>query len=102
MGGIHKGIRCVPEASANCLLYHHVVTLDSVSSTLMAGSSTSLLTGQMVDLRTDIPPEWYLWLDHTISAVSGHLVEDRLLLAAHLHGHEAYQICLEEHDIQSL
>lgn len=56
----------------------------------------------MVGLRAGISPYWYLWLDHTLSVVSGHLAEDHLLLAAHLGGHEACQICLEELAVQSL
>lgn len=56
----------------------------------------------MVGLRADIPPYWYLWLDHTLSVVPGRLAEDHLLLAAHLAGHEACQTCMEELAIQIL
>lgn len=103
MPGIYKGISCVPEAPTNCLLHLHIVTVDSASSTLLTGSPEIIANrAQMVGLRADIPPYWYLWLDHTLSVVPGRLAEDHLLLAAHLAGHEACQTCMEELAIQIL
>lgn len=101
MLGIYKGISCVQEAPTNRLLHLHIVIVDSASSTLLTGSPDIMANrAQMVDLRADIPPHRYFWLDHTLSVVSGHLPEDHLLLAVHLAGHGACQICLEELAIQ--
>ena len=56
----------------------------------------------MVDLRPDIPPQRYFWLDYPLSTIPGYITENHLLLGTHISGHEACQAYLEKLVIQNL